>query len=62
MSYELLVEVTRTGTVESQHFGSAVVCNFNGDVVHSWGDIESLVFPRSALKPMLAIQIGRAHV
>jgi len=57
MPYELLVEVTRNGTVESQHFGSAVVCNFNGDVVHSWGDIESLVFPRSALKPMLAIHL-----
>ncbi|KPJ91487.1 MAG: hypothetical protein AMJ55_11720 [Gammaproteobacteria bacterium SG8_15] len=57
MSYELLVEVTRNGTVESRHFGAAVVCDVNGDVVESWGDIESLVFPRSALKPMLAIQL-----
>jgi L-asparaginase II len=57
MSYELLVEVTRNGTVESRHFGSAVVCDFKGNVVESWGDIESLVFPRSALKPMLAIQL-----
>jgi L-asparaginase II len=57
MSYELLVEVTRNGTVESRHFGSAVVCDFKGNVVQSWGDIDALVFPRSALKPMLAIQL-----
>jgi len=57
MSYELLVEVTRNGTVESQHFGAAVVCDVKGDVVQSWGDVERLVFPRSALKPMLAIHL-----
>ena len=57
MSYELLVEVTRNGTVESRHFGAAVVCNFKGKVVASWGDINQLVFPRSALKPMLAIHL-----
>jgi L-asparaginase II len=57
MSYELFVEVTRNGTVESRHFGAAVVCDAKGNVVESWGDIENLVFPRSALKPMLAIQL-----
>jgi L-asparaginase II len=57
MSHELLVEVTRNGTVESRHFGAAVVCDYKGTVVESWGDIEGLVFPRSALKPMLAIQL-----
>ena len=57
MPYELFVEVTRNGTVESRHFGSAVVCDYKGEVVASWGDIDSLVFPRSALKPMLAIQL-----
>jgi L-asparaginase II len=57
MSYELLVEVKRNTTVESRHFGSAVVCNAKGEVVKSWGDIDRLVFPRSALKPMLAIQL-----
>jgi len=57
MSYELLVEVTRNGTVESRHFGAAVVCDFKGSVVESWGDIEQLIFPRSALKPMLAIHL-----
>jgi L-asparaginase II len=57
MSNELLVEVTRNGTVESRHFGAAVVCDYKGTVVESWGDIEGLVFPRSALKPMLAIHL-----
>ena len=57
MSYELFVEVTRNGTVESRHFGAAVVCDFKGDVVENWGDIESLIFPRSALKPLLAIHL-----
>ena len=57
MSYELLVEVTRNATVESRHFGAAVVCDAKGNVVESWGNIENLIFPRSALKPMLAIQL-----
>ena len=57
MSHELFVEVTRDDIVESRHYGAAVVCNFKGAVVKSWGDIQSLVFPRSALKPMLAIHL-----
>ncbi len=57
MSYELFVEVTRNGAVESQHFGSAVVCDHKGNILESWGQIEDLVFPRSALKPMLAIHL-----
>lgn len=57
MAYELFVEVTRNNTVESRHFGAAVVCDVKGEVLHRWGDIEGLVFPRSALKPMLAIQL-----
>jgi len=57
MPYQLLVEVTRNDTVESRHFGTAVVCDYNGNVLESWGDINELVFPRSALKPMLAIHL-----
>ncbi len=57
MSYALCVEVTRNGTVESRHFGAAVACDYKGVVVEGWGAIENLVFPRSALKPMLAIQL-----
>ncbi len=57
MSYELLVEITRNNIVESQHFGAAVVCDFKGNILKSWGDIEKLVFPRSALKPLYAIDL-----
>ena len=57
VSYELLVEVTRNGTVESRHFGAAVVCDFKGNIVESWGNVDQLIFPRSALKPMLAIDV-----
>ncbi len=57
MSYELFVEVTRNKTVESRHFGAAVVCDYNGDILESWGDAEQLVFPRSALKQMQAIDV-----
>ena len=57
MSYEIFVEVTRNDTVESQHFGAAVVCDYQGKVIESWGDVDQLIFPRSALKPMQAIHL-----
>ncbi len=57
MSQELFVEVTRNGIVESRHFGAAVVCDYKGNIENSWGDIKSLIFPRSTLKPMLAIHL-----
>jgi len=57
MPDELFVEVTRNGTVESRHFGAAVVCDYRGNVLQSWGDIKRLMFPRSALKPLLAINL-----
>lgn len=57
MPYELLVEVTRNTTVESRHFGAAIVCDYKGKIIESWGDANRLIFPRSALKPMLAIQL-----
>jgi hypothetical protein len=57
MPDQLLVEVTRNDVVESRHFGSAVVCDDRGNVLHGWGDIEKLIFPRSALKPLLAIDL-----
>ncbi|MFT5111904.1 MAG: L-asparaginase II [Parasphingorhabdus sp.] len=57
MSDQLFVEVTRNDIVESRHLGSAVVCDYRGQVLHSWGDINTLMFPRSALKPFLAIDL-----
>jgi L-asparaginase II len=60
MSDQLFVEVTRNDIVESRHFGSAVVCDYSGNVLHSWGDIKRLIFPRSSLKPLLAIDLVKS--
>jgi len=60
MSDQLFVEVTRSNVVESRHFGSAVVCDYKGNVIHSWGDIKKLMFPRSALKPLLAVELVKS--
>jgi L-asparaginase II len=57
MSDEFFVEVSRNGTVESRHFGAAVVCDYSGNVLQSWGDINRLIFPRSSLKPLQAINL-----
>jgi len=57
MSFELFVEVTRNEIVESRHFGAAVVCDYKGNILESWGDAEQLIFPRSALKQMQAIDV-----
>lgn len=49
-----LVEVTRSGVVESVHVGHAVITDADGFVVHSWGDPAFPVLPRSANKPFQA--------
>ncbi len=58
----ILVEVTRGQTqdgalAESCHRGAAAVVNSAGDVVHAWGDIDALVYPRSTLKPVQALPL-----
>lgn len=60
MFHELFVEIMRNGIVESRHFGAAVVCDHEGNVVESWGDTDQLIFPRSALKPMQAINLVKS--
>ncbi len=57
MPDQLFVEVMRNDVVESRHFGSAIVCDYRGNVLHQWGDIKKLIFPRSSLKPLLAIDL-----
>lgn len=52
-----LVEVTRSGAVESFHRGACAVVHASGEIVHAWGDVEALVFPRSALKPIQALPL-----
>ena len=53
----LTVEVTRGGMVESRHRGAAVVMDAKGNAVHAWGEIERIVYPRSAIKPLQALAV-----
>ncbi|MDX2144809.1 MAG: asparaginase [Rhodospirillaceae bacterium] len=57
MTNPILVEVTRGTTVESIHRGAACVVDLDGKVVDSWGDVDALTCPRSALKPMQALPL-----
>src|SRR3546814_2707966 len=43
--------------VESVHRGRAAVLDGAGKIVFSWGDFETPVYPRSAVKPLQAIPL-----
>jgi L-asparaginase II len=43
--------------VESWHRVHGVVCDALGHVVHSWGDTDLSIYPRSAIKPMQALPL-----
>ena len=56
------VEVSRgrspeTFFVESRHRASCAVVAHDGTIVHGWGDVDQLVFPRSAIKPIQALPL-----
>ncbi len=53
----ILVETTRGAMVESCHRGIAVVVDAAGKVVMSWGDVDTPVYPRSAIKPLQALPL-----
>lgn len=53
----VLVDIFRGDKVESFHRGAVVAVNVDGDVVFELGDIDALVFPRSALKPVQALPL-----
>lgn len=57
MSNPILVEATRGGLVESRHRGAAVVVDDGGAVVLALGDVETRVFPRSAVKAFQALPL-----
>jgi L-asparaginase II len=54
---EILVEVTRGARVESRHAGSAIVVDEGGAVVFAAGDVDEAVYPRSAVKALLALPL-----
>lgn len=57
MANPVLVEVTRGQRVESRHRGAVVISDAQGSSVLSIGDIEQLVFPRSAVKSIQALPL-----
>lgn len=56
----MLAEVVRSGFVEGQHYGHAVVIGSDGSILQSWGDPHAVVFPRSSNKPAQAAAMVRA--
>ncbi|MFI0410801.1 asparaginase [Actinomadura sp. 3N508] len=59
-SNPVLVEVERSGFVESRHRGAAVGLAADGTVVVRAGDPDVPIFPRSANKPVQAVAMLRA--
>lgn len=53
----IAVEVTRGGMVESVHRVIAAVVDASGRAVSSWGDVDRLVYGRSAIKPIQALPV-----
>ena len=61
----VLINVTRSGVIESTHRGAVCVMDSEGEVVLAAGDINRPVLPRSAIKPLQAIpfiETGAADV
>jgi L-asparaginase II len=57
-----LAVVERSGFPESQHIGAAVAVGADGAVLTARGDVDRLVYPRSALKPFQTVAALRAGV
>jgi L-asparaginase II len=53
-AYELLAVTRRSDMVESQHFGAVVALERDGTIAFSIGDANTIVYPRSSMKPLQA--------
>jgi L-asparaginase II len=53
----ILVEITRGPLVESVHRGSIAIADAEGAIRFALGDVETPVYPRSALKPIQALTL-----
>ena len=60
ISYELVAHTRRNGQVESQHFGAVVALERDGSIAFSVGDPNTVVFPRSSMKPLQATAMVEA--
>ena len=52
-----MVEVTRSGEIESFHQGVAVLINSSGNILKEWGNSDLNIYPRSALKPIQTLNL-----
>jgi len=57
-----MVEVIRGGFTESTHRGVAVLINSNGEILQEWGNSNTLIYPRSALKPIQSLNLYKDGV
>lgn len=57
---EVLAEIVRSGFVEGRHHGVVLRVDAGGSVVWSVGDPATVIFPRSANKPLQALGMLRA--
>jgi L-asparaginase II len=59
MAHEVVAEVWRGEFLESEHHGSVVALNADGDVVLSVGHPDQVAYPRSSNKPMQGLAMLR---
>ena len=52
-----MVEITRSGEIESVHEGVAVLIDSSGNILKEWGNSELNIYPRSALKPIQTLNL-----
>ena len=57
MSNPVLVNTLRGDIIENRHRGAISVCDPNGRLIKSWGDVETLVYPRSSIKSLQALPL-----
>jgi L-asparaginase II len=57
MANPVLVEITRGPLVESVHRGAIAVVGEGGRILASVGDVDTPIYPRSALKPVQAVPL-----
>ncbi len=57
MNNPVLVNTWRGEIIENRHRGAVAVCDPKGRLVHSWGDVDALVYPRSSIKALQALPL-----
>jgi L-asparaginase II len=57
MANPVLVNCWRGDVIENHHRGAIAVCDPNGRLIQSWGDVDALVYPRSAVKLLQALPL-----